>query len=153
MNKQIDNKAIEEMARILSQADENSYAHCARTKSCKECKYNIGKFPCTQNCRAEALYNAGYRKVNDDEWEKFYSLEEADYWKSRVEEIGDVASKETAREILQEVRKVCEEQADRFSHLCKTKKEVMEETCRYEGVLAVKNRLGKVAEKYGVEVK
>lgn len=92
-------------------------------------------------CQAKDLYEAGWRKIADDEmvinkneyvvipnqdWEdrvyihamenhlcqkcrdmigeKFVAKEEADYWKNRCKEIGDVASKETAREILLELR-------------------------------------------------
>lgn len=87
-------KQIEEMARVLCDKCLEDGNPCDGAK----------RICVTTRNTATTLYNAGYRKVNDEELKKFYSLEEADYWKSRVEEIGDVARKETAREILQELR-------------------------------------------------
>ena len=54
--------------------------------------------------------------------------------------------KEMAREILIESKRICKELENKFSHLCKSKKECLMETCRYEGVLAVKKELYKLAE-------
>lgn len=83
---------------------------------------------------ATVLFKADYRKVTDDEvvikkseYEAllleqkrlkemvdripcgYVQKEEAEYWKSRCKEIGDVASNETARDILQELAIYAEE--------------------------------------------
>ena len=62
------------------------------------------------------------------------------------------ARQETAREILEELKTKCKELENKFSHLCKSKKECLMETCRYEGVLAVKRELYDLAIKYGIEL-
>ena len=149
-------KQIEEMAKVICQ-------ECLTATEEKECLNNVKD--CLAYDYAKIFYNAGYtQKVNKGD--VVLTKENIKkYAKDCIagEETGlniingliarsEQTRKETAREILQEVRNLCKEQADRFSHLCKTKKEAREETLRYEGVLAVKNRLGKIAEKYGVEV-
>ena len=60
---------------------------------------------------------------------------------------------ETAREILVKLKEKCKEFENKYSHLCKSKKEALMETCRYEGVLAVKRELNELAKQYGVEIK
>ena len=60
--------------------------------------------------------------------------------------------KETVREILKLTKEKCKELEDKYSHYCKSKKECLEETCRYEGVLAVKRELYELAKQYGGEV-
>ena len=62
------------------------------------------------------------------------------------------AVKDTAKEILQEGISKCKELENKYSHLCKSKKECLMETCRYEGVLAVKRELYELAKQKGVEV-
>lgn len=76
--------------------------------------------------QARILYNAGYRKIGDDEivvtkrqyeqlkkhntdrkrlrnkWQT--AKREAEHWKNRCVEIGDVASRETARMIFQKMK-------------------------------------------------
>lgn len=74
-----------------------------------------------------------------------HSIEEVNY---KTEE----AKKETVREILKLTKEKCKELEDKYSHYCKSKKECLEETCRYEGVLAVKRELYELAKQYGVEV-
>lgn len=44
-------------------------------------------------------------------------------------------------EAIKECIKICEQTEKEFSHICKSKKEAREETCRYEGALAVKRKL------------
>lgn len=51
-----------------------------------------------------AMENHLCQKCRDMIGEKFVTKEEVEYWKSRCKEIGDVASKETAREILQIIK-------------------------------------------------
>ena len=64
----------------------------------------------------------------------------------------DIAVKDTAKEILQKGIEKCKELENKYSHLCKSKKECLMETCRYEGVLAVKRELYELAKEKGVEV-
>lgn len=52
-----------------------------------------------------AMENHLYQKCRDMIGEKFVAKEEVEYWKSRCKEIGDVASKETAREIFAKAQK------------------------------------------------
>lgn len=185
MNKQIDNKAIEEMAKII--ANKMCYAFI-------DGRCSLNGSACDLICKqgneykevAEALYNTDYCKVDANaeitvgekvvlsktEYNKILESKEPlrgwiyrdgfndgrEVYSELVTQLSDDTkalkqeSKEKAKDILQEVNQLCKEQADRFSHICKTKKEAREETCRYEGVLAVKNRLGKIAEKHGIEV-
>ena len=42
---------------------------------------------------------------------------------------------------LQKVFEIIKECEKHFSHICKTKKEMHEETCRYEGVIYFKSKL------------
>lgn len=46
--------------------------------------------------------------------------------------------KETAEKFAERLKEKCRELENKYSHLCKSKKECLMETCRYEGVLAVK---------------
>ena len=109
---------------------------------------------------AEALYNANYRKVGDDEIvikkseyetlkkdkndykQRFESSDKRfeqllrtsvetvekkhQYWENKCKEIGDVASKETAREILQ---RICNRQGNCY---CFTKSKARIELARIE---------------------
>ena len=52
---------------------------------------------------SEAYY-CGLSVGGDMIGERFFAKEEVEYWKSRCIEIGDVASKETAKEILQIIK-------------------------------------------------
>ena len=61
------------------------------------------------------------------------------------------ARKETAKEFAERLEEKCKELENKYSHLCKSKKECLMETCRYEGVLAVKRELYEIAKQYGVE--
>lgn len=61
------------------------------------------------------------------------------------------AGKEMAKEFFEAVQSKCKELENKYSHLCKSKKEAMQETCRYEGVLAVKRELYEIAKQFGVE--
>ena len=166
------NKAIEEMAKTL----------CKLKRKCEDCKfenlcihrecakelYNAG-YRKVDEIEKMKFYREAYEQgkfdanaeiavgekvvVSRAEYEALQSdLINTEMNLQHITKEYEQTRKETARKILQVVNQLCKEQVDRFSHLCKTKKEAREETCRYEGVLAVKNRLGKIAEKYGVEV-
>ena len=69
---------------------------------------------------------------------------------NRFEKGYEKGSKETAKEFFEAVQSKCKELENKYSHLCKSKKEAMQETCRYEGVLAVKRELYEIAKQYGV---
>ena len=138
-------QAIEKMLKVMCE----EYG-----KECHECPCA----DCANEFIAEKLYNAGYRKVDvnsliidfdmpDEMLEEIKKdcLESIEY---NIQEIR----KETATDFLFEVKQLCKEQMDRFSHLCKSQKEAREETCRYQGVLAVYNELRKLAKKFGIEV-
>lgn len=62
------------------------------------------------------------------------------------------ARKQAVKEVLEKTKEKCKELEDKFSHLCKSKKECLMETCRYEGVLAVKRELNEIAKEFGVEL-
>lgn len=89
---------INELVDILGSA----CGYCEDKRDCKQCKYysEDEETDCISVRGANEIYNAGYRKV---------SIDEANYWKSRCKEIGDIASKETAREILQPLYDACKE--------------------------------------------
>lgn len=100
MNK---DEMIEEMAKVL----------CALPLKCKECVY--AETYCIMKQEATVLYNAGYRKVGDDEI--VIKKEDADYitelyrekigqvekWRNLCELKIKETAQETAREILQEL--------------------------------------------------
>ena len=71
---------------------------------------------------------------------------------AQLKEENKQAVKDTAKEILQKGIAKCKELENKYSHLCKSKKECLMETCRYEGVLAVKRELYELAKEKGVEV-
>ena len=58
MKEQIEKQAIAEMARVMMK-------HCEIENQCGSCHWST----CNE-CFAEALYNAGYRKQKDGEWIK-----------------------------------------------------------------------------------
>ena len=58
-------KQIEEMANHLIDIQRNFGEYCA--KPCRECELG-GQVNCESYYKAEALYNAGYRKQSDGEW-------------------------------------------------------------------------------------
>lgn len=96
---------------------------------------------------ARAIYNAGYRKIPEGAVVVSKSV-----LKEELQNLEIQARKETAREIIDKVKQKCKELENKYSHLCKSKRECLEETCRYEGVLAVKRELYEIAKQYGVEV-
>lgn len=117
MNKD-EKKMIEEMADTMDKL-------CCERFALSEGRCYAEMTTCGQ-CQAKDLYNANYRKVADDEIvvtkrqyeqlkkhntdrkrlrNKWQTAErEAEYWKNRCVEIGDVASRETAREIFQKMK-------------------------------------------------
>lgn len=52
--------------------------------------------------------------------------------------------KETAEKFAERLKEKCKELQDKYSHICKNKYEVIQETCRYEGVTAVKNSIDEI---------
>ena len=60
-------KQIEEMAECLINIQQNFNEYCA--KPCRECELG-GIVNCENHYKAEALYNAGYRKQSEAEWTK-----------------------------------------------------------------------------------
>ena len=113
MNKD-EKKMIEEMIEIIHREQIN----CIKN-GCKECEY-YGYVHCVSSRKAEALYNAGYRKVGDDE----IVIKQTDYvelnkdfydWKKEYDhncllrlEVFELEkqlekAKQETREILQEV--------------------------------------------------
>ena len=59
------NKQIEEMAECLIDIQREFNEYCA--KPCRECELG-GIVNCENYYKAEALYNAGYRKQKEGEW-------------------------------------------------------------------------------------
>lgn len=62
-------KQIEEIGRYMAKV---SHSECA-LKMCEDCKWcgeGDGKADCMDYLIAEHLYNAGYRKLNEGEWEE-----------------------------------------------------------------------------------
>lgn len=78
-----------------------------------------------------AMENHLYQKCRDMIGEKFVAKEEVEYWKSRCKEIGDVASKETSREILQAINKYLV--GTRGIYTVKTFR-----NCRFEDIILVR---------------
>lgn len=142
MNKQ---EQIEEMAVIG--CVRNPQAHTA--EECSKCDFKQGM--CNAYRHAEALYNAGYRKIPENAV-VLTKEEYIDLSRNYVTEQIEKTRKETAKEILQKMKEKCKELENKFSHICKSQKECLMETCRYEGVLAVKREVYELAKEYGVEV-
>ena len=111
MNKQIDNKAIEEMAKIIC-------GGCPNGKECMRCL-------CADWYKAEALYNAGYCKVADDEVVlNQKELAELTVQMSLNSEKMAEIRKEKAREILQKIAyeyeyAYCNRDTKWFERICK----------------------------------
>ena len=91
------NKQIEEMAKDLKKCLPSSW-------------YWLSSVDSDCYCVAKHFYNAGYRKVDEDEviinkrelgvlQDDFCN--EVDYWKKQTQEIGNITRKEKAREMLQ----------------------------------------------------
>lgn len=96
MNKQIDNKAIEEMGKLLKVIEKDVIRSC--TGFCRGCgsKYKeYDNLTCYFMNIAERLYNAGYRNVHD--FAKWHAEEQL--------KLSENVRKETAREILDKVSK------------------------------------------------
>ena len=110
---------------------------------------------------AQDMYALGYRKIPEgavvltvEEYKEM--VDDVKVSKEKLARIIDSAKakarKETAREIFDKAKQKCKELEEKFSHLCKSKRECLEETCRYEGVLAVKREIAELAKQYGGEV-
>lgn len=52
--------------------------------------------------------------------------------------------KEGVEAVRIQLKEKCCELQNKYSHTCKTSKEAMQETCRYEGVTAVKNVIDEI---------
>ena len=90
--------------------------------------------------------------LTDNDLPENYSFAVVEKSQTKREHLIEKTKIDTAREILQKMKEKCKELEYKFSHICKSKKECLMETCRYEGVLAVKRELYELAKKYGVEV-
>ena len=100
----------------------------------------------------KATINSNFGIKNCADCENNIRCEQCVYNKKSIEEVYKEVRKETAKELLQNMKEKCKELEDKFSHICKSKKECLMETCRYEGVLAVKRELYELAKEYGVGV-
>lgn len=151
MNKE---EMIKEMARVLSTVkpcDALAVSECIKRK----CEYpHFDGVTCIAEHKAEALYNAGYRKIADDEIvvkkseyealkkatpiikvdirEQF--LKECEY---EMRELEKKAKHETAREILQEIKQ-------KYGRSCSEYYPEYIELTGWE--------LNKIANKYGIEL-
>lgn len=52
--------------------------------------------------------------------------------------------KEGVVAVQTQLKEKCKELQDKYSHICKSKSEMVQETCRYEGVTAVKNSIDEI---------
>lgn len=118
------NKQIEEMAKIIDY--QPIMPICLERDKCAECRYSKYDDRCKRMRIAEALYDAGHRKANDDEvvigkaeyerlkkyrtdWfndEKMHlqaELEETEFELASLRNIFKQTFKETATTILQEI--------------------------------------------------
>ena len=110
---------IEEMAKVLYNLED-----CCNTKGCayndedgSVCycqyfyKYKNGRYGCVAYATAEALYNANYRKVGEDEI-VIKKSEQKQWLKDCIEsnkKTEEIARKQTAREILQDMYDYCKD--------------------------------------------
>lgn len=149
MNK-IDSKAIEEMAKIIDQAQKQGYQRIFEEtrkfvqenhRYSSKNDYDKAHRQTIDEIIAEALYNAGYtRKIKDDEFVLSIS-EVEEFRKDQAEvkflkkQIQEETRKETAREILQELQ----------NRARKEKEEIDIGAVFFEDI-------EELAEKYGVEV-
>lgn len=154
------NQAIEEMAKKVDMAQEKYVNFCKPKKDCYRCDYNKVKdfCSCSSYFIAEALYNAGYRKVDESEkmnkqLQEIAKLKQDNQYLSFIVKMHKYCvtpshcqnqgetRKETAREILQEV-----------SHDL----EVWERECNLKDDKGFQNLkkfiIYGIAEKFGVEV-
>ena len=111
-------KEIENMVKALESAGQASAEYFrneikkAMASGEKHLNRCDGKQKSIYEFEAEALVNAGY---------------------------GDV--KQAVSEFAERIEMLCKEHEDRYSHLCKSKKECNDETCRYQGVLRLHNEI------------
>ena len=93
-------KMIEEMAEVITQASDKCFDTAC--EDCKYCRADDDYYRCKSVFEAEALYNAKYRRVDDDEIIIKKSKIDTMIWT-----VGELAKKlthsqhETAKEILQ----------------------------------------------------
>lgn len=146
----------------------NGLEHCDVDNDCDSCvKKN---YPCYIYDWCKTLVEKGYRKVSEgavvltkEEYERLKSdrkikvvqhLDDEftiEIPQCEYDEMLEQVRKKTAKEILQKMKEKCKELEDKFSHICKSKKECLMETCRYEGVLAVKKELYELSKEYSIE--
>ena len=130
------NKKIEEIAEII----DKEFDLCT-AKRCKDCEKKEIKYPLCiwWNC-AKTLYNAGYRKVNDNEVEKLKKeLAEFEDKQFRCDSCDRIALTETEH-------KLCIKQARK-----ETAREILQWVYDLYPDLHT-SKIIKFAEKYGVEV-
>ena len=110
----MDNKIIEEMAKVINNPMLN---YCRELNKCKEVCLYRGKscrhYTCRDYAYAEALYNAGYRKIPEnavvltmEEYDKLILLKD-DYvngYEAGVEEAWDDACEVTAEKFAERLK-------------------------------------------------
>ena len=161
----MNDKQIEEMAKDL--------ANCIDYDEWSAREY--GEYHIDFDFTANRLYEQGYCKIDEGsvvitkaEYNWLVSSDKEEIVKEN-EELGNQclewmelyhkqvtktyqARTQAVKEVLEKTKEKCKELEDKFSHLCKSKKECLMETCRYEGVLAVKRELNEIAKEFGVEL-
>lgn len=152
--------------------------HCGdyTGRDCAECDYRLyGHCNNQKQCEAEALYNAGYRKIQDGtvvltnkEYDKLGLFEETvqEYKETNGQlvlvkeqkklqkystDIADFIRKETAKEIFQKVVNICIKEEDFQDGTVNTQLEPL-----YFGIMNgcafIRGEVKELAKQYGVEV-
>lgn len=152
--------------------------HCGdyTNRDCAECDYRLyGECKNKKQCEAEALYNAGYRKIQDGtvvltnkEYDKLGLFEETvqEYKETNGQlvlvkeqkklqkystDIADFIRKETAKEIFQKVVNICLKEEDFQDGTVNTQLEPL-----YFGIMNgcafIRGEVKELAKHYGVEV-
>lgn len=112
-----DKQQIEEMITIMKNTQCPSRADSEYPIACDECPYQSYEMSCSYKQHAEALYNAGYRRVGEsevvvtkDEWEDLQGSAKAFdtlfvLFRVLIALLGEVR-KATAKEIFEQLRKM-----------------------------------------------
>ncbi len=88
---------------------------------------------------------AELEKENKDYYDRLNNLQA---YIDNHEEIWKGNTNNALKKFVERLKEKCKELENKYSHLCKSKKEAMEETCRYQGVLAVKREIDETLKEF-----
>ena len=149
-----DKQQIEEMITIMKNTQCPLRADSEYPIACDECPYQSYEMSCSYKQHAEALYNAGYRKI--DENAVVLTREEYEWYRKQCEELNNIYSNgfRTLTEVHKLLEQIHKETTKKFADKLKAYIDNNKHQSYFFGTMCLidKETVNEIAKQLGVEV-